>query len=154
VDALHRGGAAAGALTGPGASPPPAAYASRLARTVGAPVLFGAVTVSLGTLGYVLFCPGITWTLAGQADRPASFLIAAALVGGLAGAALGLCIAADRAARDISETPATGTGVARRPRRSAAGRRLRRPPVRYGRESRLRHAVAKVPIPAGKIEMS
>jgi hypothetical protein len=112
------------------------AHATWLARTVVAPVLFGAVTVSLGTLGYILFCPGIAWTLSGQGDRAPSFLFAAALVGGLAGAALGLCLAADRAVRGFSEPPATGTGLPRRPRRSAAERRLRRPPVRYVRERR------------------
>jgi hypothetical protein len=135
-------------LSEPGASPPPApcaslpaaqgpvqAHVTWLARTVVAPIVFGAVTVSLGTLGYILFCPGIAWTLSGRADHSASFLIVAALVGGLAGAALGLCVAADRAARESSGPVAAGAGVGGAPRRRAA-RRLRRPPVRYGRERR------------------
>ena len=35
-------------------------YLNRLVRGVGAPVLFGAVAVSLGTVAYILFCPGIS----------------------------------------------------------------------------------------------
>jgi hypothetical protein len=110
-------------------------YLNRLVRGVGAPVLFGAVTVSLGTVAYVLFCPGISSAVRGQAEPLPSFLLTAAVVGALLGAAVGLCIAADRAARDFPQAPAAG--AARRPRRMAGPAcRLRRPPVRYGRERR------------------
>jgi hypothetical protein len=108
---------------------------SGAARTVGAPVLFGAVTVTLGTLGYLLFFPGVPWALSGESGRFPPFLITAAVTGGLFGAALGLCIAADRAARD-SAGPVARPKAGRR-RWAASERRLRRPPVRYGRERRM-----------------
>ncbi len=107
------------------------AHLGWLVRTVVAPVLLGAVVVSVGTLGYLLFWPRVYWAAGGRAGQFPPFLATAALVGALAGAAAGLCIAAERVANG---------GAAR-------DRRLRRPPRRLGRETR--RPPGRLRLPAG-----
>lgn len=100
-------------------------------RTAVAPALPGTVPVSTGTLGYILFCPGVYWVVGGRAGQLSPFLVTAALVGALFGAALGLCIAADRATSDGAvRCPSPPCSLA------TWQRRLRRPRTRYGRERR------------------
>jgi hypothetical protein len=113
-------------------------HRSWVARTIVAPILIGTLAVSMGTVGYVLFCPGMYWTAGGRAGQISPSLLTGALVGALFGAAVGLCLAVDRAARDCSARPST------RPCSLAARHRhLRRPPAgdgtarrRFGSRSR------------------
>lgn len=106
------------------------AHLDWVVRTVVAPVVLGCLTVAIGTLGYVLVCPGVYWLVGGRTGDLPSFLFTAGLVGALLGAGLGLCIAADRAGGDDAARPPS------RPPLAAPGRRWRRPRTRYGRERR------------------
>jgi hypothetical protein len=107
------------------------AHIDWLVRMVVTPSLLGSVVISTGTLGYILFCPGVYWAVGGQSGRLSPFLLTAALIGALVGAGLGLCMAADRAANE-------GAAQHLSPPRSLAvwQRHLRRPRSRHGRERR------------------
>jgi hypothetical protein len=98
-------------------------------RVVIVPVLVGAGVVWTGTLGYVLFWPGLYRTVGGHLYP---VLLTAALVGAISGLALGLCRAADPV---VNQRPARRRRLARRGSLAAQHRDLRRP-ARYGRDRR------------------
>jgi hypothetical protein len=110
-------------------------------------MVVGAVLVSAGTLAYLLFCPAVYWVAGGAEGHLSPVLIPAALIGAGFGAALGLCVAADRVCRDNAAEHLC------RPQSLAAWERhLQRPRRRSIRERRKGHGRFRIgPISTGHV---